>query len=137
MPSVRAWVVGAMSVAFLSGCGEGRPDVESSTEEAKVTGKVVIQGKAATGGKIIFDPSNVERKMARVTTADIGPDGTYSVSTLIGDNVVRVEGREAEKAGVQLDLVPVDIKRGENQVDVTLPVNPDGPSKTADPVRKR
>jgi hypothetical protein len=131
-------MVGAMGVALLSsvgGCDDGRPSVESSTEEAKVVGKVTIKGKPASGGKIVFDPSNVERKMAPVASAEIAPDGSYSLATLIGDNVVRVEGPEAEKAGVQLDLVPVDVKRGENEIPISLPRDPEGPSKTADPAR--
>lgn len=137
--SARAMILSTASVALLAagwGCDSGRPAVESSTEEAKVTGKVTIKGKTATKGKVIFDPSNVERKMAPVAKADIAPDGSYSITTLIGDNIVRVEGPDAEKGGVLLDLIPVDIKPGANELAITLP-NAEGPSKTADPVRGR
>jgi hypothetical protein len=122
--SARVGIVGLVAAALLPlswGCGGGPPPVESSTEEAKVAGRVQIRGKPATGGMVVFDPTNVRRKMATVRKADIGPDGAYSITTLIGDNTVRVEGIEAEKAGVQFDMVTVDVKRGENEIPIALP----------------
>jgi hypothetical protein len=117
-----AWVVALLPIGW--GCGGGPPPVESSTEEAKVVGHVRIKGKPATRGMIVFDPTNVARKMAPVRKAEIKSDGTYSITALIGDNTVRVEGSEAEKAGVQFDSVAVDVHRGENELAIALPPAP-------------
>src|SRR4051794_27115270 len=77
------------------GCGDpGTPPVESSRTEATVKGVVRIHGKPAAGGTITFDPSNIRRKDALPRAVAIGKDGTYSVTTLIGENSVSVDSPE-------------------------------------------
>jgi len=82
----------ALLVAW--GCGgDGPPAVSGSSEESTVKGTVTVKGKTATAGKVVFDPATINRRSATVRTADIGKDGSYTVTTLIGQNIVHLEGR--------------------------------------------
>ena len=47
-------------------------------------------GKPAGGGEITFDPANINRKDVTARTSKIGSDGSYTVTTLTGDNSVTV-----------------------------------------------
>src|SRR5689334_20544731 len=86
-----AVLVCATALAASWGCGDGRPAVESSRSEATVRGTVRIKGKAATRGTVTFDPSNYLRKDVGARSARIAKDGTYSVTTLVGENTVTVQ----------------------------------------------
>jgi hypothetical protein len=112
-------VTGGLLVATW-GCGD-QPSVTSSTTEATVKGTVIIKGKPATKGKVVFDPANYRRKDVQARSAPINKDGTYSVTTLVGGNNVRVEGPEAEKAGATYSSIDFDVKSGENTLDIKLP----------------
>ena len=59
-----------------SGCGDGKPSVDTSLNEATVTGVVSVKGKPATGGRSISIPATRDASY-RPKSADIGPDGTY------------------------------------------------------------
>ncbi len=84
---------------LAAGCETGAPAVSSSTEQVAVQGTVTIGGKPASGGQIMFDPSNVKRKFAPVVSAEIGPDGTYSATTLYGENKISLRTRELATPG--------------------------------------
>ncbi|MBX6315190.1 MAG: hypothetical protein IRY99_20115 [Isosphaeraceae bacterium] len=112
--------VTAAVLALGWGCS-GKPPVSSSTEEATVTGKVFIKGKPATGGKVVFDPANYQRKDVTARTADIQKDGTYTIKTLVGGNMVRVDSPEAAAAGGSYATINYDVKSGENQFDIKIP----------------
>jgi hypothetical protein len=103
------------------GCGDGKPSASSSREEATVKGTVIIFGKPAKKGQVAFDPANYRREDSKASTADIGPDGTYSLKTLVGLNTVRVTGPEAEKAKASYANLECDVKSGENIYDIKLP----------------
>ncbi len=47
--------------------------------------QVTVNGKKASGGTILFDPLNVNRKSASAASAEIGKDGTYTIKTLVGE----------------------------------------------------
>src|SRR5262245_14224012 len=86
--------VAPMILAIIaSGCDSGKPAVSTSSTEAKVMGKVLIKGEPAKSGTVHFDPSNYRRKSAAVRSAPINPDGTYEITTLIGENTVSIRGR--------------------------------------------
>jgi hypothetical protein len=105
------------------GCGPGGPHVESSRAEAVVTGRVESEGKPITRGQVIFDPANVKRPGEVARTAEIGPDGTYRVTTLIGENrvTVAIPGRRP-KAGTPYFQQICDVKAGqENTFPITVP----------------
>ena len=78
------------SLAASWGCWDDRPSVDTATTEATVNGTVKINGTIATKGTISFDPSNYKRKDARPVSAPIGKDGTFTLTTLVGENAVSV-----------------------------------------------
>jgi hypothetical protein len=100
-----------------SGCGDGKPSVDTSLNEATVTGIVSANGVPATGGTIHFNPSNSGR-IVPTRSADIGPDGKYTIKTYTGDNQVTYGGEVATKnRGVGLRRDFATVQRGENQFD--------------------
>jgi hypothetical protein len=106
-------------MALGLGC-DGKPRVETSLNEATVTGTVTVKGKPAEGGKILFNGSNSERIVA-ARTAPIGPDGTYKITAFVGGNQVSFDGDVAAKnRGVGLIKEYVDVQPGENQADFDL-----------------
>jgi expansin (peptidoglycan-binding protein) len=112
--------VSAAWLAALCGCESGgaAPPVSSSTEEGTVHGTITVNGKKASGGKILFDPSNIHRKSVGAASAEIDKDGTYTVKTLIGENQIRVESPETKKGMFNVDRF--DVKSGDNTHDVSL-----------------
>lgn len=104
----------------LCGCEQGgtAPAVSASTEEGTVHGTVTVNGKKASGGTILFDPSNVNRKSASAASAEIGKDGTYTIKTLVGENLIRVESSETRKGMFRVESF--EVKSGDNAYDVSL-----------------
>lgn len=116
-----AATAGALGVVAI-GCSE-TPSVETSTStEGVVKGTVTFKGQLATQGKVVFDPSNYARKNVAARSADIQPDGTYQITTLIGQNQVRLEG-VSKKMTREDDDMPAfyDVKPGEQTFDIVLP----------------
>ena len=112
---------GVLAGALLAcyGCGgSGAPPVSSSTEEATVHGRVTLDGKPPSGGSVSFDPSNIGRKDARIASAEIGKDGSYTIKTLVGENKVSVDSPETKKAMYSIDSFVVT--SGENTHDIAL-----------------
>ncbi len=125
MRHARFWASPALASTVLVaawGCGEGRPSVDTTTAEAKVSGKVTVRGKPMDGGEITFDPSNVERKDAPLRKAPIGKDGTYTVTTLEGHNAARISGPMLKKdPQLGYGIHTIDVKPGDNTFDIELP----------------
>jgi hypothetical protein len=126
MWDVRRWAGSALAVASLiasSGCGEGKPSVEtSSTGEAKVIGTVKIHGLAMSGGKITFRPSTDQRKEATPRSAEVRNDGTFEVTTLVGPNTVTISGPAVKKEpALGSGTKTVDITPGENKIEISYP----------------
>jgi hypothetical protein len=115
-------IVGLTAALFVGwGCGSGTPPVSSSTEEVTVQGTVTVKGKPLTKGEITFDPSNINRRDAKLNTAKIGSDGTYTLKTLVGENTVRVGGPQVNKdPALATNQVIVDIKSGENTIPIDV-----------------
>jgi hypothetical protein len=109
------------SLILASGCADSRPSVDSSLTEARVTGIVKLKGKpAAGGGTIVFNPSNVERKVA-ATTASINLDGTYSLKSYSGGNEVKFSGPfMKDERALALATRYCELKAGDNVVDFDL-----------------
>ncbi len=109
-----------LSLAVIQGCGDGKPSVDTSLTEATVTGVVSVKGTPASGGTILFNPSNSGR-IVPTRTAEIGPDGRYTIKTYTGDNRVTFGGEVASKnAGVGLIKEYANVESGENHVDFDL-----------------
>ena len=118
--------LGVLVLGPAWGCGDGKPSVDTSRNEAKVSGTVRVKGKPAEGGTILFNASNSER-IAPVVAGTIGKDGTYSVTTYTGGNQVSFDGEVAAKnRGVGLIKKFVDVKSGENTADFDLMGEGDG-----------
>jgi hypothetical protein len=106
--------------AFLSGCGDGTPSMDTSLTEAVISGVVSVKGLPATGGTILFNPSNAGR-IVPTRSAPIGPDGTYTIKTLTGVNQVSFEGEVATKnRGVGLLKDFAEVTSGTNQKNFDL-----------------
>ena len=90
--------------------------------EATVSGHVTSEGKPVTKGRVVFDPANVNRRNESARTAEIRPDGTYEVKTLIGENrvTVAIPGRSSKKATPYVQQV-ITVKTSGNTLDIPVP----------------
>jgi hypothetical protein len=107
-----------------SGCGSGAPYAEASRTEAKVTGRVVSQGKPVTKGQVVFDPANINRPNESARLAEIRKDGSYEVTTLIGANrvTVAIPGQPTRKKQVSPHVQLIcEVHPGSNTFDITMP----------------
>jgi hypothetical protein len=126
--------------AFVSGCGDGRPSMDTSLTEATISGVVSVKGVPSAGGTILFNPSNAGR-IVPTRSAPIGPDGAYTIKTLTGTNQVSFEGEVATKnRGVGLLKDFAEVTSGTNKKDFDLmgengrkklqfPIDSNGPGK--------
>ena len=107
-------------MSAISACGDGKPSIDTSLTEATVTGIVSIKGTPAAGGEIRFNPSNSGR-IVPSRTAPIGPDGSYTVKTYTGDNVVTFDGKiAAQNKGVGLTREYAKVESGEQEINFDL-----------------
>lgn len=129
---MRRWDVcgrlaaGAGSLAVLlalAGCGSNATTGSGTSSTATVHGVVKYKGEPVTGGEITFDPTNIKRRDAKAATAPIGKDGTYTVTTLQGDNVIRfslppeILQKDAQLAAVNKGY---DVPSGDSTFDIDL-----------------
>lgn len=107
----------------LGGCGgSGAPAATSSKEPAKVTGKVSQKGKPLAKIEVKFNPANVNRKEAPMVSATTGADGSYEITSLVGDNTVTLGGAAMAKNPKAVYFSKtVDLKPGDNTVDLDVP----------------
>lgn len=111
---------GLLSLPAITGCGDGKPSIDTSLTEATVTGVVSVKGVPATAGTINFNPSNSGR-IVSTKTAEIGPDGRYTIKTYTGDNLVTFGGAIAQKnMGLGLMREYASVKSGANTIDYDL-----------------
>ncbi len=74
------------------------------------------------GGQIAFNPSNYKREGENVRKANIGKDGTYSITTLQGRNTARIFGPMIVKEPqLGYGIHTMDVGPGENVFDIELP----------------
>jgi hypothetical protein len=119
------------AVPLISGCGDGKPYTDTSLNEATVSGVVSVNGVPATGGTIYFNPSNSGR-IVPTRTAEIGPDGRYTIKTYTGDNQVTYGGDLAKKnTGVGLRRDFATVQSGANTFDFDV-MGPGGKSLNVD-----
>lgn len=111
---------GLLSVVL--GCGDDKPPVDTSSEEATVKGKVTLRGKPVVKGNIRFDPSNYLRRDATARSAPIQPDGSYEVKTLVGLNRVSFLVPEITRDPALQDVaLECEVKAGDNSFNAVLP----------------
>lgn len=120
----RATVAGLVGLGLLAaGCTE-TASTSSSDEKATIKGVVTFEGKPVKKGTITFDPSNVNRRMASAVSSPIGGDGTYSITTLVGRNIVSFDlpGIGTPKNKLNYSRTSYEAKAGENSFNVELPL---------------
>ena len=118
-----------MTVGIIAGCSDA-PRVSGSMEQATVKGIVRVRGKPATNGRVSFRSSNINRPKAQTKEAEIGKDGRYTITTLVGENFVEVACKElfeAKNRQMIENEQMVKVQSGENTLDIDLP--PQGPAK--------
>jgi hypothetical protein len=100
--------IGIVCLALLSGCGSKLP------ETAPVVGKVTMNGKPVSSGTIMFCPEK-----GRAATGQIGPDGTYSLTTfkpgdgaLLGKHRVTIESVSGTRIQSFQELEKLDREQG-------------------------
>src|SRR6516164_2622469 len=104
----------------MAGCGDGKPYVDKSMTEATVSGVVSVKGKPADGGTILFNGNSSGRSVP-IRTAEIGPDGAYTIKAFTGVNQVSFDGQIAAKnRGVGLVKEACDVVSGENKANFDL-----------------
>jgi hypothetical protein len=66
-----------LSLAILTGCGDGRLKVYPAS------GKVLVKGQPAEGAKVIFYTQNADQKQPGIPIPQgtVAADGTYSLTT--------------------------------------------------------
>ena len=129
-------VIGVVLLTSL-GCGGGKPPVATTSEEATVTGTVTVRGQVVTKGDVVFDPSNHVRNVP-ARTAPVGTDGRYRITTLVGENIVRIapapdalppvetrtqpdDAEDANRDSVEYELIAFDVRKGDNVLNIVLP----------------
>ncbi len=118
----------AAAILFLTiaGCDaySGAPSVSSSLEEATVKGTIRVRGKPVDNGRILFRCANIRRPSAKARDVPIAKDGTYTVTTLVGDNIVEISCKElhTKQNRPYLDNEKtVIVESGENTIDFDIP----------------
>jgi hypothetical protein len=104
--------------AISPGCSDGKPYQDTSRNEATVTGVVTAKGEPVTvGGAILFNASNSGR-IVETRSAEIGPDGRYSIKAFTGLNLVTYGGEIGKKfPGLGLRRDAAEVQPGENSID--------------------
>ena len=103
-----------LSFLVVFGC-DGGPSADSSNTEATVKGVVKIAGNPATEGEILFDAANIKRPNVPMRSAPIGNDGSYTIKTLTGENLIRLGGAITKKNGsLQSTKRAMMVTSGEN-----------------------
>jgi hypothetical protein len=120
----RSWLTTTFASTLVLatwGCSD-TPSVDTTAAEAKVSGVVKVRGKPMAGGEITFDASNNQRTGVAPRKATIGSDGTYSITTLQGQNTARITGPAVKKEPqLGYGIHTIDVQPGENNFDINLP----------------
>jgi hypothetical protein len=108
----------------LTGC---RPEVD---QLAAVNGKVLYRGRPVQGGTIVFIPDNSRGTHGNLASADIQPDGTFTLKTndvlgaLPGHHRVTISWVQQQAPGsLPRSLLPLKY-RDPQQSGVTCEVQP-------------
>ena len=119
---------GGLALAVLlalvfGGCGSGAPPASSSTEQAKVKGKVTLKGNPLGKVEVRFNASNINRKSAPAAMAVTNDDGSYEITTFVGENTITLGGAALSQHSKDLTYFnkSVDVQSGENTVDIDIP----------------
>jgi hypothetical protein len=106
----------------LSGC-DGTPPASSSTEQATVKGRLTLKGNPLGKVEVQFNPANINRKSGSLAKAITEDNGTYEITTHVGENTITLSGAAVSQHSKALTYFnkSVDVKSGENTVDIPIP----------------
>jgi hypothetical protein len=121
-----AALVASAALMVAWGCGGTREAEKgaASKADATVTGKVLIKGRPAAKGRITFEPLDANGLPAASNVAQVGPDGTYTVTTKTGPNDVTVSSTGDPAADSGYNKTNFDVQSGSNTRDLDLPIKP-------------
>ena len=113
-----------LAAAFAAGCESGMAHVESSMEEAVVKGTIKARGTLLVGGQVNFNAVNSKRQIG-ARTAPIGKDGSFTLKSVVGPNIVTVlsakfasKSRKNQVVGLEYDEKTVILEPGEQTIDL-------------------
>ena len=125
------WMAIALVIA-CAGCDSfGVPPVSSSHEETVVRGTVRVRGQPVNNGSVVFNAANIRRSDVPLRSASINKDGTYTVTTLVGENTIQVSCKELMTAKNHMfaeNEFFLMAKSGENRFDIDIPPGPEQPA---------
>jgi hypothetical protein len=75
-----------------------------------VKGTVTVRGTPLDGGDVHFNPSSTRRELGG-RDAPIGKEGSFTVKTLLGPNVVTVTPQEAHQGPLRVGIRGRDRRR--------------------------
>src|SRR5262245_26881453 len=107
-----------------AGCGAEQRTGEGAAAktEATVTGKITIKGKPASKGRVTIEPLGANGIPTGSKVAEVGKDGTYTVTTTPGQNDVTVSSTGDAAADSGYNKTSIDAKPGSNTLDLDLPL---------------
>lgn len=127
------WLALALTTTGVGGCRfSDAPPISGSLEEATVKGTVRVHGKPVTNGIVSFRTSNINRPNAPLKEAPIGKDGTYTVTTLVGENFIEVSCKELftpKNRSLLENEQMVNITSGASSLDIDIPQQPQPSAK--------
>ncbi|WP_165072360.1 hypothetical protein [Paludisphaera rhizosphaerae] len=114
-----AWMFGLIwAAACVGGCSEASDVPASAGLKATVSGVVAVNGKAVTGGTLVFKPNHADPSTP-TATATVQSDGKYTVETFSGPCEVSYEGPGFKKdAAVGKGTRTIFLEEGENTSDL-------------------
>jgi hypothetical protein len=114
-------VVIATLISFC-GCGDEVPPASSSMAQAQVKGRVTLKGQPLKNVEVNFNPANINRPTATKITSKVADDGSYEITTLVGDNTVTLSGAGiGNNMQVQYFSKTFDVQAGTNSLDLAIP----------------
>ena len=124
----RSLAASIASAALMAawGCGEsGDGGKAAPRADATVAGKIMIKGKPAAKGRINFEPVDAPGGLPVASNvAQVGKDGTYSVTTRTGSNDVTVSGTGDPKTDASYNKTSFEVQPGSNTLNLDLPIKP-------------
>jgi hypothetical protein len=116
----------AILLVAVAGCSSNpaASALTSSMEEATLHGTVRVNGKPVNNGTVSFRTAHINRPNSPTKNVTINKDGSYLVTTVIGENYVEVTCKELNakdtkkfRGNEQLIMV----QSGDNTVDIEIP----------------
>ena len=96
----------------------------SSMEEATLHGTVRVNGKAVNNGTLSFRTAHINRPNSPTKNVSINKDGSYSATTVVGENYVEITCKELNAKATKKfrgteQLIMV--QSGDNAVNIEIP----------------